>query len=140
MDPVKELRGKLQKPKDNKNPSLQPTAPALSSLGKASLSIAALQVVDQDSASENRGVSRAGTPRSQPSTINDERRAAHWSTRVSKRDKLLPRVALMLNLIKSIADAAEFAPLKGACEAVATLLDSIQVRFNELSHRGTDMV
>ncbi|CCA77319.1 hypothetical protein PIIN_11296, partial [Serendipita indica DSM 11827] len=41
-------------------------------------------------------------------------------------DKWLARVALMLSLTKGIADAAEFAPLKGACEAVVTILDSVQ--------------
>ncbi|CAG7845864.1 SubName: Full=Related to WD40-repeat protein (Notchless protein) {ECO:0000313/EMBL:CCA74855.1} [Serendipita indica DSM 11827] len=41
-------------------------------------------------------------------------------------DRWLARVALMLSLTKSVADAADFAPLKGACEAVITILDSVQ--------------
>lgn len=47
-------------------------------------------------------------------------------------DRWLARASLMLSVTKSIADAVEFAPLKGACEAVVTLLDSIQaVKSNE---------
>ncbi|CAG7846463.1 SubName: Full=Related to WD40-repeat protein (Notchless protein) {ECO:0000313/EMBL:CCA66915.1} [Serendipita indica DSM 11827] len=44
----------------------------------------------------------------------------------SKAERWLARVTLMLSVTKSVADAAGFAPLKGACEAVGTLLETIQ--------------
>lgn len=52
-------------------------------------------------------------------------------------DRWLARVTLMLTVTKSISDAAGFAPLKGASEAVVTLLESIQaVKDNSSAWSG----
>ena len=128
MDLFQKLRRKHKKPKDIKDSSLTPTASAVPSLIQASTRILASQAVGQDADSENHELARAETQTTQ--SANDERPTAPTgSTRGSKRDRWLARAALILDLTKSAADAAGLAPLKGACEAMVTLLGSIQVYF-----------
>ncbi|CCA76249.1 related to WD40-repeat protein (notchless protein) [Serendipita indica DSM 11827] len=68
----------------------------------------------------------------QVATGNQVEEASTGLSRESRIDRWLSRAAFILSLTKSAADAADFAPLKGTCEAVVTLLESIQaVRSNE---------
>ena len=105
---------------DHQNTSLTPA----SSLVQASTSIAASHTIDQEATT---GGDEAATPATQTTSSVTNEHSQQVPTG-SKKDRWLARAAFMLSLTKSVADAADFAPLKGACEAVVTLLDSIQVR------------
>ena len=126
MDLFNRPHKKRKTDKDGHNSSLTPTAFALPDLIQASTSIAASHAVNQDARASEDGLGASATPTTRSAT-DEQARQQKARKKGSKTDKWLARAAFMLSLTKSVADAVEFAPLKGACEAVVTLLDSIQV-------------
>ena len=130
MDLFQRPHKKRKVDKDGQNSSWTPTASAVPDLIQASTSIATSHTVNQDTIASEDRFNASATPTTRSGT-NEQARQQKARKKGSKADRWLARAALMLSLTKSIADAVEFAPLKGACEAVVTLLESIQVRFND---------
>ncbi|CCA76370.1 hypothetical protein PIIN_10363, partial [Serendipita indica DSM 11827] len=115
MDIFRKIRKKSKK---TQGTTLTPTTSGASaSLVQASTRLVAPPVVEQDPSLQQSVVTTVALPTTQSTTDQHYPSPDHEQTRRSKMDKWLARVALMLSLTKSIADAAEFAPLKGACEA-----------------------
>ncbi|CAG7853486.1 SubName: Full=Uncharacterized protein {ECO:0000313/EMBL:CCA77067.1}; Flags: Fragment [Serendipita indica DSM 11827] len=116
MDIIHKLRKKVKKTQDTILPATTPSPST--SLVKAST---------EPSAAEQDGPVITTTQPLKIQSVDDEQSpGSNHPMRRSKMDRWLARVALMLSLTKSVADAADFAPLKGACEAVITILDSVQ--------------
>ncbi|CCA75010.1 related to WD40-repeat protein (notchless protein) [Serendipita indica DSM 11827] len=124
MDTVRKPRKKLKGPTESESSPSTPTSSAVSDLVQTSTNIVLSHALNADAVEEIARITSSHATRAQPT--GDKQTIAVGSARDSKGDRWLARVALLLNLTKSAADSADFSPLKGACEAVVTLLDSIQ--------------